>query len=720
MKIREMGIRKQVLYLVLACSLVTLVIAGGISLIGILNVRSDAVNIGKNIGIDAAEKSSAGLREISIKSLEGLTRERAHRVEAFFSDFMWDVNILSNEMTTILQNPQNYPSRRVNEPSRANDGKVVAQLQYKSGANRSALAEEVGLTANVQDFQVRMYDSDETVGAVYVASVNGFNITADKISARKVDANNNPTPNDYSTRPWYQKAVQENKLIFTDVFVDARGRGFAISCAKPYYNSRGEIAGVVGEGKTLSSINDIVSNSKMGEESIAFVMNNKTGQILFSSNSEGAFATDNDMNLENDPSLFDAEDSILSETAKKMSGGETGMNLVNANGKSYYLAYEPIANTSWSFGIAMPEAEVTKYATQNAQLIETSTGEFVGSLDSSIRWILFAMIAVFVVIMIVAPFVGRKIADIFTSPLEILTDGVKEIASGNLDKQIEVHTGNEIEHLAICFNAMTLELKRYMENLTQVAAEKERAATELNVATNIQQSMLPHDFDFGRKDFELYASMQAAKKVGGDFYDFYLLDDNHLVVTMADVSGKGVPAALFMAISKTILQNFTMTMSAPDDFAAVMTCANNQLCQNNDAMMFVTVFMGMLDLKTGEFIYVNGGHNPPVIYHKNTDQCEYLKVKKNFVLGGMEDINYIQEKVQLGKGDIIYLYTDGVTEALNNDKELYGETRLLDCMNRVDKTIPIDEMLKIIREDVNKHVNGAEQSDDITMLAVRL
>ena len=285
---------------------------------------------------------------------------------------------------------------------------------------------------------------------------------------------------------------------------------------------------------------------------------------------------------------------------------------------------------------------------------------------------------------------------------------------------MNIHTGNEIEHLAVCFNAMTDELQNYMKNLTKITAEKERIATELNVAKDIQVSMLPKDFDFDRKDFELYATMNAAKDVGGDFYDFYLLDENHLVITIADVSGKGIPAALFMMISKTILKNFAMTMTTPDDFSAVMTLANNQLCQNNDAMMFVTVFIGMLDLKTGEFIFVNGGHNPPLIYNNAENKFEYLKVQKNFVLGAMDDMDFEQQKIRLAKGDIIYLYTDGVTEALNKENELYGEKRLQDCLNRADKNISVNDLLKFVRADVKKHVNGADQSDDMTMLALRL
>lgn len=721
MKLWKSGIKNQVLYLVLFCSLVTLLVSGGIAIVGMFNIKSDAVKISSVIGESAAEKSSEALKNLSTKSLQGLAYERSKQINSFFDKMSWDVMMLSNEMTLILNNPQNYPSRRVDGPDRANAGKNVPQLQYRADVNRADLNYEVGLTANLQDFQVRLYDGDEkTIGGVYVASVNGFNITVDKSSDRRVNQNNVPVPNDYSMRPWYIKAMQEKKLIFSDVFLDARGRGFGISCAAPYFNANGEIAGVVGEGRFLSVISEIVHQTQIGESGLAFVMNNKTGQVLFTSKDEGIFKHDDDGIFENDPSLFDTGEPALVEATKKMAAGETGMDLVHFNGENFYLAYTPLQNKDWSFGVAISEDETTAAAKLNSEVIEKSTDHFVDLLNGSIKFMIIAILMAFAAIMALVPFAGKKIAAELSKPLLLLTDGVREIASGNLDKKLDIHTGNEIEHLATCFNAMTDELKTYMDNLTKVTAEKERIATELNVARDIQQGMLPTDFNFHRKDFEIYAKMSAAKEVGGDFYDFYLLDENHLVMTVADVSGKGIPASLFMVISKTVLKNFATFATNPDDFAAVVSCANNQLCQNNEEMMFVTVFFGVLEISTGKFVYVNGGHNPPIVYHAKENTCEFLKVKKNFVLGAMEDVPFVQQEIQLENDDLIFAYTDGVNEAMNINHEEYTSEKLLDFMNKTDLKINLKEILKNIRADVAEHVGEAEQSDDITMIALRV
>lgn len=253
----------------------------------------------------------------------------------------------------------------------------------------------------------------------------------------------------------------------------------------------------------------------------------------------------------------------------------------------------------------------------------------------------------------------------------------------------------------------------------EVSKENEKIAAELNVAAHIQQSMLPSDFDFGRKDFEIFATMSAAKEIGGDFYDFYLIDDRHLVVTIADVSGKGIPAALFMVTSKTILENFSMMMTNPDDFSAVISCANQQLCQNNDELMFVTVFLGMLDLKTGKFSYVNAGHNAPLIYRKSEQKFEYLEVDKSCMLGVNEFATFTQKNLQLKQGDEIFLYTDGVTEAMNERGEEFLEENLQRVLNENSEEKNLETLLAKVQAAVKKHSGKAEQSDDMTMMVLK-
>jgi sigma-B regulation protein RsbU (phosphoserine phosphatase) len=278
-----------------------------------------------------------------------------------------------------------------------------------------------------------------------------------------------------------------------------------------------------------------------------------------------------------------------------------------------------------------------------------------------------------------------------------------------------ISSEDEIESLSFSLSTLTSDLKNYMKNLVKQTREKERIGTELALATKIQADMLPSIFPPfpDRKEFDIFASMNPAKEVGGDFYDFFMVDENHLAVVMADVSGKGIPAALFMVIGKTLIKDHTEPGVSLGD---VFTEVNSVLCASNNEGLFITAFEGVLDITTGEFRYVNAGHEPPFICKVGTDYEKY-KVKAGFVLAGMEGMKYKEGVLQLDPGDRIFLFTDGVTEAENNEHELYGDSRLLNILNKT-KTMPLDEMLRGIRKDIDAFADGAEQFDDITMLCL--
>ncbi len=246
--------------------------------------------------------------------------------------------------------------------------------------------------------------------------------------------------------------------------------------------------------------------------------------------------------------------------------------------------------------------------------------------------------------------------------------------------------------------------------------EKERIETELNVASSIQQDMLPCIFPAfpEREEFDIYAAMNPAKEVGGDFYDFFLIDDDHLALVMADVSGKGVPAALFMVIAKTLLKNAAQTGSSP---GRVLEKVNNQLCENNESEMFVTVWLGIYEISTGRLRAANAGHEYPAIRRKG-GRFELYKDKHGFVLAGMEDTVYREYELELGAGDALFIYTDGVPEATDTGNVLYGVQRMLDALNRAPEAAPKD-LLREVKADIERFAGNAPQFDDITMLCLR-
>jgi len=288
---------------------------------------------------------------------------------------------------------------------------------------------------------------------------------------------------------------------------------------------------------------------------------------------------------------------------------------------------------------------------------------------------------------------------------------LERITKGDLTERIEVKTNPEFISLSEGINSTVSALKH------AIADAAARIDAELEFARAIQLSTLPSVFPPypDRREFEIYATMHTAKEVGGDFYDFFLIGEHQLVVVIADVSGKGIPSALFMMTAKTMIQNLTESGLEP---ARVFAQANKHLCENNEMSMFVTAFMGTLELDTGKFTFVNAGHNPPMI-KKAGGPYRRMKIRSGFVLGGMEGIDYEQEEIMLEAGDTLYLYTDGVTEALNQEKVLFSEARLEAVMNSdAARSMDVTRLLSHIKEELDRFTAGAEQADDITMLGL--
>ena len=294
--------------------------------------------------------------------------------------------------------------------------------------------------------------------------------------------------------------------------------------------------------------------------------------------------------------------------------------------------------------------------------------------------------------------------------LHQVNHALSAITDGNLETVVNVRSHEEFDALSNDINATVDTLKRYIKEA------EERIDAELAFAKAIQHAALPSVFPPypDRKEFEIFATMHTAKEVGGDFYDFYFVDDENLAFLMADVSGKGIPAAMFMMTAKTFIKSFAESGLSVEQ---VFTHANAKLCEGNDAGMFVTAWLGILNTKTGQVQFANAGHNPPLVRHAD-GTYEYLKSRAGFVLAGMEGVRYRKNELTLAPGDAIYLYTDGVTEATNLNEELYGEERLQKVLDIYKDATP-ETICAEVKIDVDKFVGEAPQFDDITMLAIR-
>jgi len=332
--------------------------------------------------------------------------------------------------------------------------------------------------------------------------------------------------------------------------------------------------------------------------------------------------------------------------------------------------------------------------------------------------IVFAVMVVLMIIIIIGQ--HFYLHRVLLQPLTKITEEAVRFATEEVpaEKKLteSIKNKDEIGKLAGSIDHMEEQVARYIDELTMATAEKERISTELSLATRIQADMLPNVFPAfpDHSEFDVYATMNPAKEVGGDFYDFFLIDHDHLALVMADVSGKGVPAALFMMASKIMIQNIAMTGVSPRE---VLETTNNRICRNNQQEMFVTVWLGILDLRTGELKAANAGHEYPVVTRAE-GQFELVKDKHGFVIGGMEGVRYKEYEIQLEPGEEVFLYTDGVPEATNAQNELYGTDRMMAILNSSQGLEP-EEVLKMVKADVDRFVGDAPQFDDLTMLCVR-
>ena len=279
----------------------------------------------------------------------------------------------------------------------------------------------------------------------------------------------------------------------------------------------------------------------------------------------------------------------------------------------------------------------------------------------------------------------------------------------------EMNSRSEIGEISDDFATLTSEIDKYVKEIETISADKERIETELTLATRIQEDMIPNTYPAfpNRQEFDIYGEMDPAKEVGGDFYDFFLIDDDHLCLEIADVSGKGIPAALFMMASKIILANKAMAVKSP---AWILSETNNMICPNNKEEMFVTVWIGILEISTGKLTAANAGHEYPILKNGN-GEFEIIKDKHGFVIGGMEGSKYTEYELKLEPGSKLFLYTDGLPEATSEEDTMFGMDRIVESLKKVSDGTP-EEILKSVRKDVDVFVKEAEQFDDLTMLCL--
>ena len=716
------SIRVKTTKMMLGVSMLAVILCAAAALGGMMKMKSDMERESRTLGELSAADSESALTAQAEDNLRAQVEERAALTSEKLKKIEDQVGVTAKYLTTIFSSPANYMLYPVEKPSRSNKGKWALQYSLVEGVEYSRVRDEIDRTGAVYPFVHSLCEDSGTISSIYFSSESGFMVSYDKNSDNMFEGKTEEEPaelflNHYDPRDreWYQNALNTDSVVFTETYLDTFGR-LLISCAAPVYreNAEGksELAGVLAMDILIEDINNEIVSARVGENGYVFLMN-REGKIVTSPELETEDGNDEfeTRNLFKDPEL--------SQLAGRMAAGERGILLIGQDGRESLAAYAPVELAGWSMAMVLPREEVIAPAAKSHQNILTRTASTIAKIHSTIGAMLIIFLAVIFVILFLVLLASDFFAGKITDPIRQMIQDVKIIGQGKLDHRVEVHTNDELETLGDTFNLMTGSLNQYMNNLAEVRADRERIATELSVATTIQASMLPCIFPAfpERKEFDIFADMHPAKEVGGDFYDFFMTDEDHLWAVMADVSGKGVPAALFMVITKTMLKNYAVYHDSPGE---VLTVVNDRLCESNEAGMFVTAFVGVLQISTGKFTFSNAGHNYPLL-RRQGKAFDWLKSEANFVLAGMEGMKYQDFIKYLHGGDCLFLYTDGVTEALNEKNELYGDDRLMNTLNgKETEEISLEGLVNYVKKDILEFAGQAAQADDITMLAMLL
>lgn len=696
---KKKTIRQSIQKMALQVSIAALVVTIAVGVVSMLNIKKRVISDSARLGESAAENSAGILKEQIESNLLTITESKAEYASSQFGRLAGYVRQYASYLHYLYLNEEQYNPVEVLPPDNKNAGKLVLMRDFAND-NISLLdvKDEIGLLGNVEPmFASAMSVDGDIITTIYLGTESGVMISYDKYS----DSGESQGNYNFFESSWYTQAKEAETLIFTDTYLDGYGRGETISCAAPFYDAADNFAGVVSMDVLISDINNSVIAMDYVNGAYAFLLDTN-GKVIAAPE---AFrdTVGNNIVTDDNARLHGIADQILS--------GKSG---IAATDQAYY-AYAPIEGIDWILGVYFPTSVITEKTDDITAVISENTSDTAQSIQNSILLAITIFVAGFIIIVIGVYFISKVFADRVVQPLQILQKDVQMISKGNLEHRAKIIQDDEIGELANAFNNMSASLQEYIKNLSSVMAEKERIGAELNVATQIQADMLPSIFPAfpEREEFDIYATMQPAKEVGGDFYDFFLIDDDHLAVVIADVSGKGVPAALFMVIAKTLLKNRAQMGDSP---AKVLEVVNNQLCENNKAEMFVTVWFGVMQISTGKIVAANAGHEKPII-RKADGEFEIFKDKHGFVMGGMEGMKYKEYELEIEKGGCLFVYTDGVPEATSSDSELFGMERLVQVLNE-EKDAPLPDILKSVKGSIDKFVKDAPQFDDITMLAL--
>lgn len=640
------------------------------------------------------------------------TALQAYIADDMFADLKSDVMTMQTLAQQLFSHKDTITPHPFSLPDASKNGQPTAQVLHEKGVDYKN-SKYLGVAAHMGESMIAMYKSSGKLSNCFIGLADGTNLCVDELPANKYDKNGTLSDFPVRERPWYISAAEKKQLCFSGIEYDTYTRKLCVTCSAPVIVD-GELYGVVGADIFLDAMDDYVKNAA-NSTGLLCVINNE-GQVIFSSDGGSAFKVETAANASD---LRKSANTELADFVTNSLKQRTDLTQITVNNKPYYAAGAPMETVGWTVVTLVDKQATEVPAQQMIDQYDEINRNAQDAFDESSAWSKTTTMVMIALLLILGSASALWVASKIVKPVETMTNDI--IDGGKTGKLFEMKdiykTNDEIEVLAQSFDDLTKKIVQYIKDITQITKEKERIGTELELARKIQADMLPNIYPAfpDRPEFDIYASMRPAKEVGGDFYDFYLIDKDHLGMVIADVSGKGVPAALFMMMSRILIKNYAMMGYSP---AQVLEQTNNSICMNNKEDMFVTVWYGVLEISTGKITAANAGHEFPII-KKQGGKFELLQDEHGFVLGGMEGMKYKEYEIQLDSGEMLFLYTDGVPEATDGENNMYGTDRLLEAMNSKEHTDPL-ELLGSITDNVDQFVGEADRFDDMTMLAVTI
>ena len=641
-------------------------------------------------------------------SIDRMTTREARIVDEMFRGVKAQVTLLAQYAQVMFASPESYAPGLPGGPETVTPGRLGAYIVMAAGVEPQDLLDHGIPASSLADVMVSLCSAADS-GNIYLGLEEGAFIKADTGSDTWFLPDGTPRDYDPRQRDWYRSAAEAGGLVFHINTEDFSTVAFCVEAAMPVYVD-GQLRAVAGADIFRADMESVLQDAV--EDGGYRIIVDQDGRVIYSPNEEifHTYGSDSTLNLRQ------STNEALSALVNDAFEDKTDVRLVRIEEQDFYMIGAPIPSAGWvllsAFGKEQLNAPVVQLQASYDSVQMETVAAYRAQSGRAQTTIIVAVCLLTALMLAMAIVLGKRIV----KPLNAITNRLANLREGDMEFKMEdtYRTGDEIEVLAESFATISHKTVQYVHEVTRVTAEKERISTELHMANQIQESMLPSIFPAfpDRREFDIYATMEPAKEVGGDFYDFFLIDEDHLCMVMADVSGKGVPAALFMMASKIILQSCAMLGSSP---AEILAKTNEAICSNNKMQMFVTVWLGILEISTGKLTTASAGHEYPALQQG----CDYAlyRDKHGFVIGGLDGVRYKECEIQLQPGDRIFVYTDGVPEATNASNELFGTQRMLDALNENPEASP-EETLHDVRRAVNAFVNGAEQFDDLTMMCL--